>query len=148
VKGHMLHVRRKWRKIMENKENRGLINKKASEDQWARFGHFSFGALSLFSLSLSLSYSWTLSFFLEHPWRVWHTWILGERRQRKNMKVQEGININNYIIFSCRYRVACMIYSLVLACMAHACGFLVVIYHWHGGFHILTVDCLAFPFRG
>ena len=38
---------------MENEENRGLINKKAYEDQWARLGQFSFGALSLFSLTLS-----------------------------------------------------------------------------------------------
>jgi len=27
---------------MENEENRGLINKKAYEDQWARLGQFSF----------------------------------------------------------------------------------------------------------
>lgn len=40
---------------MENEENRGLINKKASEDQLVNFFQFSFGALSLFSLSLSLS---------------------------------------------------------------------------------------------
>jgi len=64
------------------------------------------------------------------------------------MKEQEGINIKNYIKFSCRYRVACMIYSLVMICMAHACGFFVVIYHWDGGFPGLTVDCLASPFLG
>ena len=67
---------------MENEENRGLINKKAYEDQWARLGQFSFGALSLFSLSLS--YSWLLRILLDHSWRVWHTWILGARRQRKS----------------------------------------------------------------
>jgi len=39
---------------MENEENRGLINKNPFEDQWARVGQFSFGALSLFSLSLIL----------------------------------------------------------------------------------------------
>jgi hypothetical protein len=39
---------------MENEENRGLIHKKASEDQLVTFCQFSFGALSLFSLSLSL----------------------------------------------------------------------------------------------
>ncbi|MGV7818865.1 hypothetical protein PJN17_29505, partial [Mycobacterium kansasii] len=47
---------------MENEENRGLINKKAYEDQWARLGQFSFGALSLFSLSHALGYldfSWS-----------------------------------------------------------------------------------------
>ena len=40
---------------MENEENRGLIDKKDSEDQFVTFLQFSFGALSLFSLSLSLS---------------------------------------------------------------------------------------------
>ena len=49
---------------MENEENRGLIDKKASEDQLGPFCQFNFGALSLFSLSLS--HSWTLRVFLEH----------------------------------------------------------------------------------
>ena len=35
---------------MENEENRGLIHKKASEDQLVTFFWFSFGALSLLSL--------------------------------------------------------------------------------------------------
>jgi len=46
---------------MENEENRGLVYKKAFEDQLASFFisestfcQFSFGALSLFSLSLIL----------------------------------------------------------------------------------------------
>jgi len=39
---------------MENEENRGLIDKKAYEDQFVTFFHLIFGALSLFSLSLSL----------------------------------------------------------------------------------------------
>ena len=44
---------------MENEENRDLINKKDFEDQLVPlvsvvFGELSFGALSLFSLSLSL----------------------------------------------------------------------------------------------
>ena len=29
---------------------------------------------------------------------------------------------------------------LVLACMAHECGFLVMIYHWHGGLHRFTTN--------
>jgi len=37
VKGQRLHVRMKLRKIMENEEIRGLINKKAYEDQWENF---------------------------------------------------------------------------------------------------------------
>jgi len=52
VKGHRLHVRRK---IMENEENRGINDKKASEDQFVTFCQFNSGALSLFSLSLPLS---------------------------------------------------------------------------------------------
>ena len=52
---------------MENEENRGLIHKKAYEDQLVTFCQLIFGALSLFSLSLS--YSWTLRVFLWHSWR-------------------------------------------------------------------------------
>ena len=33
-----------------------------------------------------------------------------------------------------------MFYSLVLAFMVYACGFLVMICYWHGGFPRLTVD--------
>jgi len=47
---------------MENEENRGLINKKASKDQWAGLGQFSFGSLPLFSLSHTLGdleFSWS-----------------------------------------------------------------------------------------
>ena len=44
-------------KMMENQENRGLINKNASENQLASFFltffQFKFGSLSLFSLSHS-----------------------------------------------------------------------------------------------
>jgi len=43
-------------------ENRGLIDKKAPEDQFTVFCRVSFGALSL----SSLSHSWTLRVFLEH----------------------------------------------------------------------------------
>ena len=50
------------KKIMENEENSGLIHKKVSEDQLVTFFQFSFGALSLFSLSLTLGdlqFSWS-----------------------------------------------------------------------------------------
>ena len=70
MKGHRLHVRRKMkenngrrRKTMENEENRGLINKKASEDQFMDHVQCNFGALII--LSLSLSYSWILRVFLD-----------------------------------------------------------------------------------
>ena len=39
-----------------------------------------------------------------------------------------------------------MLPLLVLACVEYACGYLVVIYHWHGGWPGLIVDCLALPF--
>jgi len=52
---------------MENEENRGLINKKTSEDQLASLVWTSFGGV--FFYFLSLSYSWTLRVFLEHSWR-------------------------------------------------------------------------------
>jgi len=47
---------------MENEENRGLIHKKASEDQLVTFCQFIFRALSLFSLSHTLGdldFSWS-----------------------------------------------------------------------------------------
>lgn len=50
-------------KIMENEENKGLIDKNDSEDYLVPFFQFICGALSL---SLSLSHSWTLRVFLEH----------------------------------------------------------------------------------
>ena len=46
---------------MENEENRGLIHKKASQDQLVTFCQFSFRVLSLFSLSHTLG-------DLEFPW--------------------------------------------------------------------------------
>ena len=49
---------------MENEENRGLIDKKAFEDQLVTFCQFCGGAL-LYSLSHTLGH---LS-FLEHSWR-------------------------------------------------------------------------------
>jgi len=47
---------------MENEENRGLIDKKASEDQWAGLDQFNFGSPLLFSLSHTLGhleFSWS-----------------------------------------------------------------------------------------
>ena len=79
---------------MENEENRGLINKKASKDQWARLGQFSFGVLSLFSLSLS--YSWILSFFgaLCHWSKKGKE---GKRKQRSSKERQDQVAITGSI---------------------------------------------------
>ena len=69
---------------MENKENKGIFYKKDCEDQLVTFVSTFFGALSLFSLSLSLSlsHSWTLREFfgaLSH----WSKKDKKERRRRK-----------------------------------------------------------------
>jgi len=94
---------------MENEENRDLINKKAYEDQWERLGQFSFGALSLLFLSLSHTLG-----YLEFSWS---TLALEQERKRRQeeAKIKQGkVGSSNYIKFSCRYRVACMISSLIL----------------------------------
>ena len=60
---------------MENKENRGLIDKMASKDQLEKYcSHF----LELSHYSLSRSYSRILRVFLENSWRGW---ILGDLDQ-------------------------------------------------------------------
>ena len=80
----MLHV---MRKIMENEENRGLINKKVSEDQLAiffsclvsvTFCQFGFGALSLLSLSLTLGH-------LEFLGALWNWSKKGKEGKRKKI---------------------------------------------------------------
>ena len=66
---------------MENEENRGLVHKKDSKDQLVTFCQLSFGALSLFSLSLILFD------------RVsWNNFCIGERKEKKarGSKGQEG----------------------------------------------------------
>ena len=82
--------------LMEIEENRGIIDKKVSEDKFmvlvtSTFCQFSFGALSL-----SLSYSWTLRVFLEHSWRSMPYLGFRATRQRKRKKVKENIKINNW----------------------------------------------------
>ena len=124
---------------MENEENRGLINKKAFEDQLERF----FTKLlinAILELSLfSLSYSWILRVFLEHSWAVWNTWIFGEKGKLRVGKHKRTSRSKTTMSFSCKYQVACMISLLVLACMTYTCDFLVMTSHWHGGFPGLIV---------
>ena len=62
---------------MENEENKGLNDKKASEDQFVTFFQFSFGALSFSHTLGHLDFSWRIL------GGVWHTWIFGARRKRK-----------------------------------------------------------------
>lgn len=89
---------------MENKENRSFINKKAYEDQWARLGEFSVGALSLFSLS----YSWTFRFFLEHSGigvrkikKVKRKQISSRERQDQVITTDFIVGINLHVYFPC-----------------------------------------------
>jgi len=95
---------------------------------WLRLGEFSFGALSLFSLSLSHTPG-----YLEFSWStLGGCGILGFLEQEgkgRALKRNRASVSTTTIGFACKYRVACMFSSLVLACMAYACGFLVVIYH-------------------
>ena len=68
---------------MENEENRGLVDKKASKDQWARlvnvaFCQFSVGALSLLSLSHTLGH-------LEFSW-ITLALVQGKKRKDKEGK--------------------------------------------------------------
>jgi len=60
-------------KIMENEENRGLINKRNFEYQLATSFQFRFGALSLFSLSLTIG---QLEFY-------WSILALEQKRKRR-----------------------------------------------------------------
>jgi len=94
------------RKIMENEENRGFIHKKAFEDQLVTFCQLSFGALSLFSLSLY--HSWTLRVFLEQFWHWSKKGKEGKRKQRssRERRDQEATSgfiagINLHVYFPC-----------------------------------------------
>jgi len=153
----MLHVRRK---IWKMKKIEASLIKRLLRISWKVFfsclvsviflKFFSSGLVSetLVSLVLGLSfYSLSLSHFLGHLEFSWIT--LGEYGipgcLEKEGKGREGkrkstLGSTSTRSFSCRYRVACMFSSLVFACMAYACGLLVMICHWHGGFHGLTVD--------
>jgi len=103
---------------MEDEENRGLIHKKASKDQLVTFSQFSFGALSLLSLSLYHTLG-----YLEFPWitlrgcGILGFWSKKEKEEKGHKRTSEAATIAR---FSCRYQVACMFSSLVLACTAYA----------------------------
>ena len=64
---------------MENEENRGLLYKKAFEDQLVPFVSAFFGSLSLFSLAVS------------HSWTLRISWIiLALDQERQESKKEEG----------------------------------------------------------
>ena len=74
---------------MENEENRGLFYKKDSEDQLVYFVNAFFGALSLFSLSLSLSL--TLG-HLEFLGALWHLSKNGKKAGKRRKKARRSRN--------------------------------------------------------
>jgi len=65
---------------MEIEENRGLTDKKASEDQWASLVN---SLLELSHYSLSLTYSWALRISWSTLRGVWHTWDLEQEGKGK-----------------------------------------------------------------
>jgi len=77
---------------MDNEENRSLTNKKAFEDQWASLGQFSFGALSLFSLSLSHTL-----IYLEFSWST--IGKEGNRKQRSCKERQDQATTISFITY-------------------------------------------------
>ena len=78
------------------------------------FCHFSFGALSLFYLSLSLSLS------LGHLDFSWNTFALDQERKRKQeegRRKQGRARSSSYNKILYKYRFACVFSLLDLACM-------------------------------
>jgi len=73
---------------------------------------------------------------------VWLTWDLEREGKRRVGKDNMSIGPKTTTGFTYEYQVACMISFIVLACMAHGYGFLVMIFHWHGGLPGLT---MVFP---
>ena len=79
-------------------------------------------------------------------WGGWW-WCKNEKIRKRKVEKRKGTGGSTITTgLLCRYRVACMISLLVLACMVHACGFLVICCHWHGDFPGLTV-VLTLPFH-
>ena len=121
---------------MENEENRGLIHKKAYEDQLVTLCQFSFGVLSLFSLSHTLGY-------LEFSWSTLALEQERKRRQEEAKIKQEKAGSSNYNRLHCRYRLACVFSLLELACMQlHV----VIFYHGIGFARCDSIFSIAFPF--
>ena len=85
VKGYRLHVRRK---LKENEENRGLIDKKAYEKPFVTFVS-SILELSHYSLSLTLGH-------LEFTWITFTLDQVRQRRQEEGRSKQGRARSSNY----------------------------------------------------
>ena len=120
---------------MENEENRGLINKKAYEDQWVGWS-----VQDLANLALELSHT------LGHFKISWSTLELEQERQRRQeeAKIKQGnAGSSNYNNILYRYRFACVFSLLDLTWMVlHV----VVFYHGMVSSRCDSVLSLALPF--
>ena len=135
----------KWRKLMENEENRGHINRKASKHQLVPFVN-SILEISLYSLSLSLSLSLTLG----HIEFSWSTLALDQERKwrqrgRKDKERKSGIKQLQWVYLQLSIH---MCYFLARFGMhGYACVFLVFLLSLAWVFLGVTKFFnLAFPF--
>jgi len=94
--------------------------------------------LSLYSLSLILLDTYSIFGALLEECGILR--VLEKEGKGREGKYKTKLKLATTSGFACKYWVACMFSSLVLACMAYACGLLVMIYHWHGCLPILTVE--------
>ena len=116
----------KWRKIMENEENRGLIHKNALEDQLVTFCQFSKEHFH-YSLSLSLSYSWTLEVFLEH----FGIGVRKAKKERGNKDQEVKGRIKHLKQASLQVSTFMCIFLYIFGMHVISCGSLL---SWHGFF--------------
>ena len=75
---------------------------------------------------------------MEHSWRFVAYFGFGERRKKKCRKTQEDSEIISYNGFYLQVP-SCMYDVFGSFGMVYACGYLVMICHWHGGLPGLTV---------
>ena len=116
VKGRRFDVRRKMKESNgKMKKIEATLIKMLMRINWYLFSIQFWSSLSI----LSLTHSWTLRVFLEH-------FSIGSRKEKKEKRKENikkgraGSSIYNKI--TCRYRFACMISMLDLACMVmHVC---------------------------
>jgi len=98
---------------MENEENRGLIYKKASRDQLARFGYLLLVQFRSSLIILSLSFSLTLG-DLEFLGALYHLRKKGNSRRKEEASKEEHES-SNYNRILGRYQFACIFSLLDLA---------------------------------
>ena len=99
--------------------------------------------LSLYSLSHNLA---CLEFYQSTLEALQHTLDLEKEGKGRARKCKGTLGSPTTMGFSCRYQVACMVSLLVLTYMPYACGYLVMICHWHGGLLLDSHGVVHFTF--